>query len=77
MLETPSGRCRAGPTALRLAAIEELGQTDVAEWNQDIGQVRALSEDRRKAIVDLLQDRGVLQTRIGELERFIETEEEE
>ncbi len=63
-------------TPNRLLAIEELGQMDVAEWNQDIGQVRALSEDRRKAIVDLLQDRGVLQTRIRELERFIETEDE-
>ncbi len=46
---------------------------DVVEWNQDIGQVRAVSEDRRKAIVALLQDREVLQARIRELERFIET----
>ena len=60
-------------TPNRLLAIDELGQMDVAEWNQDIGEVRALSEDRRKAIVDLLQDREVLQARIGELERFIET----
>lgn len=60
-------------TPNRLLAIDELGQMDVAEWNQDIGEVRALSEDRRKAIVDLLQDREELQARIGELERFIET----
>jgi signal transduction histidine kinase len=46
---------------------------DVAEWNQDIGEVRAVSEDRRKAIVDLLQGREALQARIRELERFIET----
>ena len=63
-------------TPNRLLAIDELGQMDVAEWNQDIGEVRALSEDRRKAIVDLLQDREVLQARITELERFIETGEE-
>lgn len=43
-------------TPNRLLAIDELGQMDVAEWNQDIGEVRAVSEDRRKAIVDLLQD---------------------
>ena len=60
-------------TPNRLLAIDELGQMDVAEWNQDIGEVRAVSEDRRKAIVDLLQDREVLQARIRELERFIET----
>ena len=63
-------------TANRLLAIEELGQMDVAEWNQDIGEVRAVSEDRRRAIEDLLQDREVLQARIGELERFIETGDE-
>ncbi len=60
-------------TPNRLLAIDELGQMDVAELNQDIGEVRALCEDRRRAIVDLLQDRGVLQARIGELEWFIET----
>ncbi len=60
-------------TPNRLAAIEELGQMDLAEFNQDIGEVRALCEDRRRAIVDLLQDRGVLQARIRELEQFIET----
>ncbi len=63
-------------TPNRLLAIEELGQMDVAEWNRDIGEVRALSEDRRKAIVDLLQDREVLRARIRELEWFIETEHE-
>ncbi len=63
-------------TPNRLLAIDELGQMDVVEWNQDMDQVRALSEDRRKAIVDLLQDREVLQARIGELERFIETGDE-
>ena len=56
--------------------IDELGQMDVGEWDREIGEVRALSEDRRKAILDLLQDRGVLQARIRELERFIETEDE-
>jgi len=61
------------PTPNRLLAIDELGQMDVAEWNQDIGEVRAVSEDRRKAIVDLHQDREVLQARIRELERFIGT----
>ena len=60
-------------TPNRLLAIDELGQMDVAEWNQDVGEARAVSEDRRKAIVDLLQDREVLQARIRELERFIET----
>ena len=60
-------------TPNRLLAIDELGQMDVAEWNQDVGEIRAVSEDRRKAIVDLLQDREVLQARIRELERFIET----
>ncbi len=60
-------------TPNRLLAIDELGQMDVAEWNQDGGEIRAVSEDRRKAIVDLLQDREVLQARIRELERFIET----
>ena len=63
-------------TPNRLLAIEELGQMDVAELNQDIGQVRAMCEDRRQAIVDLLQDREVLQARIRELERFIETGDE-
>ena len=63
-------------TPNRLSAIEELGQMDLAELNQDIGEVRALSEDRRRAIVDLLQDREELQARIRELERFIETGEE-
>ena len=63
-------------TPNRLLAIDELGQMDVAEWNRDIGEVRALSEDRLKAIVDLLQDREVLRARIRELEWFIETEHE-
>ncbi len=63
-------------TPTRLAAIEELGQMDLAELNHDIGQVRAMCEDRRQAIEDLLQDREVLQARIGELERFIETGDE-
>ncbi len=63
-------------TPNRLAAIEELGQIDLADLNHDIGQVRAMCEDRRQAIVDLLQDREVLQARIRELERFIEAEDE-
>ncbi len=63
-------------TPNRLAAIEELGQMDLAELNHDIGEVRALCEDRRRAIEDLLQDREVLQARIRELERFIETGDE-
>ena len=40
------------------------------------GEGGALSEDRRKAIVELLQDREVLQARIRESERFIEVERE-
>ena len=64
-------------TPNRFTAIEELGQLDLVEFNQDIGEVRALCEDRRRAILDLLQEREVLQARIKELERFIETEDEE
>ena len=63
-------------TPNRLLAIDGLGQMDVAEWNRDICEIRGVSEDRRKAIVDLLQDRLALPARIGELERFIETQDE-
>ncbi len=56
--------------------LSELAHLALAELNHDIGQVRALCEDRRRAIEDLLQDREVLQGRITELERFIETEEQ-
>ena len=64
------------PTPNRLLAIDELGQMDVAERDQDIGEIQAVSEDRRKAIVDLLQDRLALPARIGQLERFLETQDE-
>ena len=57
-------------TPTRLVAIEELAtQTRMRNHIREA----ALSEDRRRAIVDLLQDREVLQARIRELERFIET----
>ncbi len=59
-------------TPTRLVAILELAHLGLAEMNH-VNEA-ALSEDRRNAIVDLLQDREVLQARIGELERFIETE---
>ena len=58
------------PTRLAaIAAIEELAK--LAHVDE-----AALSEERQKAIEDLLQDREVLQARIRELERFIETEEQ-
>ncbi len=60
-------------TPNRLLSIKELGQIDLAELNH-VNEA-ALSEDRRRALEDLLQDREVLQARIRELERFIETEE--
>ena len=59
-------------TPNRLAGVDELGQMDLAELNQNISEVRASCEDRRQAIVDLLQEREVFQGRIRELERFIE-----
>ena len=37
-----------------------------------IGEVGALSEDRRRAIVDLLQERHELKARIAELKLLIE-----
>ena len=63
------------PTQTQLAAIQELLAFDIAELNH-INEL-ALYEDRRKAIVDLLHDRQVLQARIRDLERFIETEEQQ
>ncbi len=54
------------------AAIEELGQMYLAELNQNIGGVGALREDRRQAIMDLLEERE--EARIRELQRFIEAE---
>ncbi len=56
-------------TPARLVAILELAQlvtVDLSHVNE-----AALSEERRQAIVDLLQDRAVLQARIRELEGFI------
>ena len=61
----------AGLTPTQLAAIQELLAFDIAELNH-INEL-ALYEKRHKAIEDLLQDREVLQARIRELERFIET----
>ena len=58
------------PTPARLVAILELAHLALAEL--DHVNEAALSEDRRQAIVDLLQNREVLQARIGELEQFIE-----
>ena len=57
-------------TPARLVAILELAHLALAEL--DHVNEAALSEDRRQAIVDLLQNREVLQARIGELEQFIE-----
>ena len=57
-------------TPARLAAIEQL-ELVTAELNH-VNEA-AISEERRRAIEDLLQDRGVLQARIRELEWFIET----
>ena len=62
-------------TPTRFLAIEELGQMDLAELTYT-GEDEALSEDRRKAIVDLLQYREALQARIRELEQFAEMEQE-
>ncbi len=55
----------------RPAAIEELGQMYLAELNQNIGGVGAFfyARDRRKAIMELLQERK--EARIRELQRFI------
>ena len=60
-------------TPIRLVAIGELA---LVVDEVITGQSTALSEERRQAIVDLLQDRDVLQARIRELQRFIETEDE-
>lgn len=57
-------------TPTRLVAILELAHLRLTEMNH-VNEA-ALSEERRQAIVDLLQDREVLQARIGELEQFIE-----
>jgi len=55
-------------TPIRLVAIAKLALVvDVDEVTT--GQATALSEDRRQAIVDLLQDREVLQAHIRELKR--------
>ena len=58
-------------TPTRLVAILELAHLALAELNH-VNEA-ALSEDRRQALVDLLQERETLQARIRELERFIET----
>ena len=62
-------------TQKRLSVIEKLGQMDMAELNH-IGEAGILSEDRRQAIVDLLQDREPLRARIRELERLMVLERE-
>ncbi len=58
-------------TPARLVAILELAHLGLAEMNH-VNEA-ALSEDRRQAIVDLLQEREERQARIRDLERFIES----
>jgi len=53
-------------TPIQLTTIRELG---LVVQKVTMGQAAALSEERRQAIADLLQDREVLQARIRELER--------
>jgi len=53
-------------TPIRLVAIVELA---LVIQKVTMGQAAALSEERRQAIADLLQDREVLQARIRELKR--------
>ena len=56
-------------TTTRLTTIRELA---LVVQKVTMGQAAALSEERRQAIADLLQDREVLQARI----RGLETEDE-
>ncbi len=56
-------------TPIQLTTIRELA---LVVQKVTMGQAAALSEERRQAIADLLQDREVLQARI----RGLETEDE-